>query len=271
MWTFPWNKLSWHFCTMWDKLGWLNWSWRFLCEWLSSFNPKGFYPHMHGLAIYEREGLAIAQDWSLENSADSYVLHCLYFNQWLTTFFSIYHFLDRYSQFLILFHLTYMRLSWSSHLLLCLFLETLMFLIRTGLPILVELNDLVNSYNFPISNDPIQIVNFPTQIPDRDSHSPALLDFFPSSDTCICCTITFPPLGNFDVVVSVSIEFSPNSKRDAMLHCIAYDYSPADHLRDVPWRDIFKLLVLLVNFVSEFRLELMYISPTVNIRWSLNH
>ena len=136
-----------------------------------------------------------------------------------------------------------MRLSWSSHLLLCLLLEILTFLIRTGLPILVELTDLVNSYNFPISNDLIQIVNFPTKIPDCDSHSPALLDFFPSSDTSICSKITFPPLGNFDLVVSVSIEFPPNSKWDAMLHCIAYDYSCADHLRDVPWENIFKWIL----------------------------
>ena len=27
---------------MWDKLGWLNIFWQFLCEGLSSFNPKGF-------------------------------------------------------------------------------------------------------------------------------------------------------------------------------------------------------------------------------------
>ena len=33
-------------------------------------------------------------------------------------------------------------------------------------------------YNFSISNDLIQMVNFPTRIPDCDSHSPALLDFF---------------------------------------------------------------------------------------------
>ena len=31
-------------------------------------------------------------------------------------------------------------------------------------------------YNFYISNDLIQMVNFATQIPDCDSHSPALLD-----------------------------------------------------------------------------------------------
>ena len=55
-------------------------------------------------------------------------------------------------------------------------LETLMSIIRTGLPILVELIDLVNSVI--ISNELTQMVNSPTQIPDCDSHSPALLDLF---------------------------------------------------------------------------------------------
>ena len=89
------------------------------------------------------------------------------------------------------------------------------------------------------------MVNFPTQIPDCDSHSHALLDFFFSSDASVC---SLPPLGNSDhVVVSVSIDFSSNSQRDAPFHRIAYDYSRADwdglrdHLRNVPWEDIFKL------------------------------
>ena len=42
MWTFPWIILSWHSCSMWDKLGWLKWLWQFFCEELSSFNPTGF-------------------------------------------------------------------------------------------------------------------------------------------------------------------------------------------------------------------------------------
>ena len=33
-------------------------------------------------------------------------------------------------------------------------------------------------YNFSISNDLTQMVNFPTRIPGCDSHSPALLDLF---------------------------------------------------------------------------------------------
>ena len=81
-------------------------------------------------------------------------------------------------------------------------------IIRTGLPILVELIGLVNSYNFSISNDLTQIANFPNQIPDSDSHGPALLDLFLTADASICSTMAFPPLGNSDhVVASVSIDF----------------------------------------------------------------
>ena len=97
------------------------------------------------------------------------------------------------------------------------------------------------SYNFSISNDLTQMVNFPTQIPDCDSHSHALLNLFISSDASICSTMVFPPLGNSNhVVVSVSIDFQTNSQRDAPFHHIAYNYSCAvwdglrDHLRDVP-------------------------------------
>ena len=84
-------------------------------------------------------------------------------------------------------------------------------------------------YNFSISNDLTQIDNFPTRIPDYDSHSPALLDLFISSDPSICSTMAFPLLGNSDhVVVSVSIDFLINSKQDTPFHRVAYDYSRAD-------------------------------------------
>ena len=54
------------------------------------------------------------------------------------------------------------------------------------------------------------MVNFPTQIPDCDYHSTALLDFFQSSDIGIFSTMTFPPLGNSDCVVSVFTAFLSN-------------------------------------------------------------
>ena len=92
------------------------------------------------------------------------------------------------------------------------------------------------------------MVNFSTRLPDCDSHSPILLDFFLSSDASICSIMVFLPLGNFDhVVVSVSIDFLSNSQRDTPFYCIAYDYPRADwddlcdHLRDVLWEDILKL------------------------------
>ena len=161
-------------------------------------------------------------------------------------------------------------------------LKTLTSIIRTVLPILVELVDLVNSVIIccNISNDFTQMVNFPTRIPDCDSDSPALLDLFISSDTSICSTMAFPPFGNSDhVVVSVSIDFPSNSQRDAPFHRIAYGYSRADwdglrdNLRDIPCKKFLNsvLLLLLVNFVSGFRLELMYISLIENIRSSLIH
>ena len=100
------------------------------------------------------------------------------------------------------------------------------------------------------------------------------------SDTSICSTMSFPPVGNSNHVgVSVSIDFPINSKQDAPSHRIAYDYSCADwDVFLIIWEMFhFKissnsvLLLLLVNFVSGFRLELMYIFLIVSIRSNLTH
>ena len=56
-------------------------------------------------------------------------------------------------------------------------------------------------YNFSISGDLTQMVNFPTRIP--------VLLFW---------IYSFLPLGNSDHVVSVSIDFPTNSQRDALFH-----------------------------------------------------
>ena len=47
-------------------------------------------------------------------------------------------------------------------------------------------------YNFSVSNDLHQMVNFLTQLPNCNSHSSALLDLFLSSDASICSTVAFP-------------------------------------------------------------------------------
>ena len=84
-------------------------------------------------------------------------------------------------------------------------LETLISVIRTGLPILVEVIKLVNSviiFLSEIGNDFTQMVNVPTRIPDCDSLSFALLDLFLSSDASICSIMAFPPLGILIMLLS---------------------------------------------------------------------
>ena len=104
--------------------------------------------------------------------------------------------------------------------------------------------------------------------------SPALLDLFISSDTSICSRMAFPPFWSYDHVVhSVSMDFSSNSKQDALFHCVAWLFlcwsgqslwlfkrcSGKILLNFLP-------LLLVANFVSGFRLlELMYVSPIISI------
>ena len=112
-----------------------------------------------------------------------------------------------------------------------------------------------------ISNDLTQMFNCPTRITDCNFHSSAILNLFLSSDASICFALLFPPLGNSDhAVVSVSIDFPSKSNQDAPFHCTAHS-SLFDHLRDVPWEETLRLvlLLLLVHFVSGLRLESMFI------------
>ena len=64
------------------------------------------------------------------------------------------------------------------------------------------------------------VSDFPTQIPDCDSDSPALFDLFLSSYASISSTMALPPLGNsHHVVVPGSIDFP--SIHNWMPHFIA--------------------------------------------------
>ena len=189
-----------------------------------NFSVRGYLPlirkdsstHMHGLAVYVKEGLPFARDLSLENSADSYLCFQLALLHSVSYFFFLYR-------------------SPSSSL--CTVFDSISSNIDEVLSINPSANVFVFGdfnvhhkdwltysggtdrpgelcYNFSISNDLTQIVNIPTRIPDCDSHSPALLDLFISSDASICSTMAFPPLGNSDhVVVSVSIDFPVNSNQ----------------------------------------------------------
>ena len=223
-----------------------------------NFSVRGYLPlirkdsstYMHGLAVYVKEGLPFARDLSLENSAYSYLCFRLALLHSVSYFFFLYR--SPSSSLCTVFDSISSNidevLSINQSANLFVFgnfnvhhKDWLTYSGRTDRP--SEL-----CYNFSLSNDLTQIVNFPTRIPDCDSHSPAFLDLFISSDASICSTMAFPLLGNSDhVVVSVSIDFPINSKQDTPFHRVACDYSRADwdglcdHLRDVPWEDIFKL------------------------------
>ena len=144
---------------------------------------KDFSTHMHGLSVCVKEGLPFARDSSLENSADSYLCFQLALRHSVSYFFFLYQ-------------------SPSS---LC----TVFYSISSNIDEVLSINPSANvflfgnfnihhedwltyssgtdrsgelSYNFSISNDLTQMVNFPTRIPDYDSHSLTLLDLFLSSN-----------------------------------------------------------------------------------------
>ena len=108
-----------------------------------NFSVRGYLPlirkdsitHMHGLAVYMKEGLPFARDLSLENSADSclcFRLALLHSVQCLTSFSSIDYLFRLYARFLIICHLTSMWFSRSTHLTIFLSLKTLVSIIGTG-------------------------------------------------------------------------------------------------------------------------------------------
>ena len=186
---------------------------------------------MHALAVYVKEELPLAQDLSLENSADSYLCFRLASLHSMSYFFFLYR--PPSSAFCTVFD------SISSNIDEVLSINPSANVIVFGDFNIHHKDWLTFSggtdrpgelcYNSSISNDLTQMVNFPTRITDCDSHSTALLDLLISSDASICFTMVFPPLGNYDhVVLSASIDFPTNSQQDAPLHQIAYDYSRAD-------------------------------------------
>ena len=141
-----------------------------------NFSVRGYLPliqkdsstHMHGLAVYVREGLPFAQDLSLENSPDSYLCFQLALRHSVSYFFFLYQ--SPSSSLCTVFY------SISSNI-------DEVLLINTSANVFVFEDFNIHHkgwltysggtdrpgelcYNFSISNNLTQIVNFPTQIPD---------------------------------------------------------------------------------------------------------
>ena len=205
--------------------------------------------HMHDVAVYVKVGFPFARDLSLENSADSYLCFQLALLHSVLYFFFLYR--SPFSSCCMVFD------SISSNI-----TEVLLIQPSANVFIFADVNvhhkDWLTCsggtdrpgklhYTFSVPNDLTQIVNFPTRIPNCDSHSPAFLDLFLSSDASFGSTIAFSQLGDSDhVLVAVSIDPLINTKQDVPFHRVAYDYFRADcdglrdQLTDVPWEDIFK-------------------------------
>ena len=139
-----------------------------------------------------------------------------------------------------------MRFSQSTHLLMCLSLQTLTFIIRTGLPLLAELTDLVELLLGSLTVT-LTVLLFWIYL-------------------FLLTLLSFSPLGNSDhAVVSVSSDFTTILVLIVMVFVIIWEMF---HGR-ISWHSVF--LLLIVNFVSSFRLELMYISLIRSIRSRLTH
>ena len=155
-----------------------------------NFSVRGYLPlirkdsgiHMHGLAVYVK-GLPFARDLSLENSADSHLSFRLALLHSVSYLFFVYR--SPSSSLCTVFD------SVSSNI-----VEVLSINPSVNIFVFVNFNfhhkDWLTysggtdrpgelCYNFSISSDLTQMVNFPSRIPDCDSHSPALLDLFISS------------------------------------------------------------------------------------------
>ena len=79
-------KLSWHTCSVWNKIGWLNWFWLYfsvISQGLSSINPKWVYCS-YAWSCSLCEGRSSFYMVSQENSVDSYVFDWC---TWLSAFF----------------------------------------------------------------------------------------------------------------------------------------------------------------------------------------
>ena len=254
-----------------------------------NFSVTGYLPliwkdsstHMHGLAVYVKEGLPFARDLSLENSADSYLCFRLALLHSVSYFFFLYR---------------------SPSSTLCTVFDSISFKIDEVLSInpsaVFAFGDFNNHhkgyltysggtdrsvelcYRFNISNNLTQMVNFSALIPDCDSHSPTLLDFyfFLLMLVFVLQWLSF----HWEILMILLFQFPLtfhhiHNKIPFFFALLMTILVLTGMVLMIIWEmfhgriSLNSLFLLLVNFVSWFRLELMYISFTKSIRSSFTH
>ena len=156
---------------MWEKLGWLNWFWQFLCNELSSYNPKGI--------SYCEERTSFCMRLT---SRKLYGFLLMF----LTGFILLSYFFFLYQSPSLCFCTVFD--STSSNI-------DKVFSINPTADVSVFRDFNVHhedwltyscgtdrpgklSYNFSVSKDLTKMVNFPTCIPDSDTHSSEFISIF---------------------------------------------------------------------------------------------
>ena len=173
--------------------------------------------HMHGLGVYVKSNLPIARETILEDENKSDMCFRLALLHSTTFIFFLY------------------RSPSSSS---CFVVEGVLSNIDKALILQPSANNMVcgdfnahnikglcHSHNIDVvglfcqeiamAQDLTQIVDFPTNIPDRDDHQPYLLDLFLYSNPDSCAVASHPPLEKSDhMVVSVDARFVVKSTNE---------------------------------------------------------
>ena len=225
---------------------------------------KDSIAHMHGLAVYVKDGLSFAQDLHLENSTDlTFVFDWPLSGLLYQSPSSLWTVLDSISSGIdeVLLVNPFANVFFYGDLNI-LHKDWLTYYGGTDKP--GEF-----SYNFSIWNNLTQMINFPAWITDCGSHSPAILVLFLSSDPSSCSVMAFPLLRILIIWLSqfpMTFHQTQNSliqftaKLMTILVLVGMIFM-------IIW-EIFhgkkslhsEILLLLVNFVGGFRLEVVYIA-----------
>ena len=209
---------------------------------------KDSITHIHGLGVYVKDELPFAKDLSLENSANSYL--CI----WLALLHSVSYFYFLCQSTSLSLCMVFYSISSNTDEILLINSPANVFVFRDFN--IHHKDSLTYSgetdkpgelcYNFNISNDLTQMVNFPPWIHycDSQSYSSEFIYFF----WCWYLFYNgFSSIGKFWSCCCLSFHWLSNKlKTRCSISSHSYDYSCADwddlhdHLRDVPWDDIIK-------------------------------
>ena len=163
-----------------------------------------------------------------------------------------------------------MRFSWSTHLLMCLSLETLTSIIRTGLPILMELINLVNSVIIFLSQ--MTLLRWLTFLLGSQTVILIVLLFWIYFFLLMLVFVLQWLSFHWEILIMLFSQFpltfhQIHNGKSCFMEYLLTILELIGMVFVIIWEMFhgrissnLRFLLLLINFVSEFRLEVMYIS-----------